>query len=204
MTWINFATKLFYPGCIWKIPKGKTVYITFDDGPNPNATPIVLDVLKKHKINATFFCVGENIVNHPSIFSNILENGHAVGNHTFSHENGWKTSINNYLKSVQETSLLMSNHLFRPPYGRFTRKQRKMLIQNNYKIIMWSWISQDYKMNRSNESILNSLRKVKSGDILVFHDNEKTAERIGSLIDETILYLKEKNFNIETIKENEI
>ncbi|MFM7565824.1 MAG: polysaccharide deacetylase family protein [Flavobacteriales bacterium] len=204
MSWFLGLAKRIYPRCLWVLPRDKAVYLTFDDGPHPVATPIVLQTLKKHNVKATFFCVGNNIKAYPKLYEAILFAGHTVGNHTFNHENGWNTSSKNYLNSVLATRTLCPSTLFRPPYGKISIRQRKQILKLNFKIIMWSWISQDYNNNITNQKILNSLSRVTPGDILVFHDNDKTSHRIGNLIEHTIDYLKAKNFTLEPINEHEI
>lgn len=204
MSWFTGALKVVYPKCVWSIDKEDRVFLTFDDGPDPTATPLVLNVLKKHQVKATFFCVGKNVVAHPKLFGQIVNDGHAIGNHTFNHENGWTTPLNTYLDSISETSTLFNTMLFRPPYGKITAKQRRYILKRNLQIIMWSWMSHDYLSNRTNTCILRSLKRVKGGDILVFHDNHKTAARIEELIDKTITYLKENQLIFDTLKPHEI
>jgi len=134
----KWVSKLF-PGSIWEMPsKEKTIYLTFDDGPHPLITPFVLDELDKYGAKATFFCIGKNVVEHKGVYKSILEKGHAVGNHTFDHLNGWKTGNVKYLQNILEARNYINSNLFRPPYGRITRNQRKLLMQLNepVKVIM--------------------------------------------------------------------
>src|SRR5690606_7851349 len=170
-----------YPERIWAFSRSSnSVFLTFDDGPIPKVTPWVLDELKKHNAKATFFCIGENVQKHPEIFRRILDEGHSVGNHTFNHLNGWKTEVSEYVDNVlkceevfnSEFGIQNSELLFRPPYGRISSKQAKLLLKEGYKIVMWSCISYDYDRNVSEEKCLqNVLRSVRSGSIIVFHDS---------------------------------
>lgn len=162
----------------------KDLYLTFDDGPVPGPTEFVLDVLARFNIKATFFCIGDNIRKHPDLFGRVLESGHVVGNHTFHHVSGWKTpaieyveevnlceeEIAKYSGAIQDAS---ERRLFRPPYGRITRAQIG-LLRNTYQIVMWDVLSVDYNRRLSKEACLkNTLRAIRPGSIIVFHDSQK-------------------------------
>lgn len=183
-----------YPRRIWGIVvSDRTVFLTFDDGPDQRITPWLLDFLEREGVQATFFCVGNNVRKHPEIFARILNAGHAVGNHCMHHENGYKTDDAAYLLSIEESSHLIDSRLFRPPYGRMKRSaERKM--DASWKIIMWSWLSYDYKRTVAPERILKSAQKIRPGDILVFHDNRKTQDRLKELLPPVVQSLKARNF----------
>ena len=187
--------KLF-PRYVWSISDRPEVCLTFDDGPHPTATPIVLDFLKAHHLKALFFCVGEQVKKHPELYERILQEGHEVGNHTFAHEDGWKTSCSRYVQSVGETKKLVDSTLFRPPYGKITVRCAKKLTAIGYTIVMWSRLSHDYHPKMTHKAFQKQLRKIRNGDILVFHDNEKTAGRIEQYLAQTVMYLQEKNIKI--------
>jgi peptidoglycan/xylan/chitin deacetylase (PgdA/CDA1 family) len=160
----------------------KTLYLTLDDGPVPEATLFVLDLLKEKKIKATFFCVGANIRNHPDIFRRIVMEGHSVGNHTYNHMNGWNTDTYEYMQNIRkcdavmETILIGKNvdkPLFRPPYGKLKRSQ-SLKIRASYSIIMWDVLSGDFDKSTSPEKCLsNVLDNIRNGSIVVFHDSIK-------------------------------
>ena len=136
--------KWCYPSLIWEIKtKKKEVFLTFDDGPDPNVTPWVLDQLKVFKAKATFFCVGNNVEKFPDLYDRIINEGHSVGNHTYSHVNGWETDYEKYIVNVKKCSHVFGSSLFRPPHGRINRRQIKKL-KSTYKIIMWSLLSGDF------------------------------------------------------------
>ncbi|MGP8216854.1 MAG: polysaccharide deacetylase family protein, partial [Bacteroidia bacterium] len=137
--------EVLYPGGIFRIPAKdkKTAYLTFDDGPVPEATPLVLDILKQYKVTATFFCVGDNVNKYPDLFQRIKNEGHSVGNHTYNHLKGWKKTVKEYTENVSKCNALVDSKLFRPPYGRITLKQFKEL-KKEYKIIFWDVLSMDY------------------------------------------------------------
>ena len=145
--------KRIYKNCIWQInTKQKIIYLSFDDGPHPIATPFVLDELKKHNAKATFFCIGKNVVLYPEIYKRIIAEGHSVGNHTLNHLNGWKTKNETYIKNIQSASKHINSNLFRPPYGRITFQQLQILshLQQPFKVIMWSVLSGDFDTKISN------------------------------------------------------
>mgnify|MGYP000527759070 CR=1 FL=1 len=150
----KFVKRLF-PRLVWEFPvTTKTIYLTFDDGPTPEITPLVLQELKKYNAKATFFCIGKNIVNHPEIFQEIISDGHTVANHTQHHENAWKVSSKIYLDNINATAELLPKDtakLFRPPYGKLTPKVSKKILKTGYKIIMWNVLSGDFDTTLSKE-----------------------------------------------------
>ncbi|MCX6310199.1 MAG: polysaccharide deacetylase family protein [Bacteroidetes bacterium] len=156
----------------------KKIYLTFDDGPVPGVTPEALSVLQQFNVKATFFCVGNNVQKHPEIFKQIISEGHAVGNHTFGHADGWNTTTKNYLKEVQLCSEQFSSNIFRPPYGRMRKPQRKQ-IQRKYKIVLWDVLTYDFDKEWSGENCLQTaLKYSREGSIVVFHDSEKAKDRM--------------------------
>ena len=171
-----------YRSCIWHIPtKEKTIYLTFDDGPNPIATNFVLDELKKHNAQASFFCVGKNVVEYQTIYQRILDEGHAVGNHTYNHLNGWKTDSKTYLEDVHQARQYIDTNIFRPPYGRIKRFQiQQIQTAFNMRIIMWDVLSGDFDTTISAQTCIeNVILSTKPGSIIVFHDSEKAFERLS-------------------------
>jgi len=128
-----------YPAYAWSMPAGqKKIYLTFDDGPHPEATPFVLDTLERYQAKASFFCIGKNVAAHPALYKRILLDGHAVGNHTQNHLNGWKTGDADYMANIVEASQYIDSKLFRPPYGRITRFQAKQVQERlGLRIVMW-------------------------------------------------------------------
>jgi peptidoglycan/xylan/chitin deacetylase (PgdA/CDA1 family) len=192
--------RLLFPNKTWGFSRHEnSVYLTFDDGPDEEVTPWVLDILKENGISATFFCVGTNVQKHPEIYERIVLEGHAVGNHSMNHENGLRISNQVYYSSIEQASKLIDSNLFRPPYGRMTLSQTKRL-KRNYKIIMWSWLSYDFDEKTSIETILNKAKQqIKGGDILVLHDNPKSFNRIKILLPQLIDYIEKKRFEFKKI-----
>ncbi len=207
--WIktNQLTKIVFRKYVWSIPNNqKKVFLTFDDGPTPEITEWVLTELKKHDAKATFFCIGDNIRKYPTIFQQIISENHSIGNHTFSHLKGWKTSTEDYIKNAklyetQQYKLSTENcKLFRPPYGKIKLSQSKKLRKMGYKIIMWDVISFDFDQTISREKCLeNVLKNVESGSIIVFHDSKKAWKNLEYVLPKTLEFLKEKGFTCEKI-----
>ena len=175
----------------------KTVFLTFDDGPLPEVSDWVLDFLEHEGIQATFFCLGKHAIANVSIFEKIKCQGHAFGNHTFSHEHGVKVTKEAYLDSIEKANEVIQSNLFRPPYGRMPRSYDRSL--DKYTIVMWSWLSYDFDERVPVEKIVNSAKNIRSGDILVFHDNQKSFERLKILLPQVVEVLKENGFSFEVI-----
>lgn len=189
--------------------KKKTIYLTFDDGPTPKVTDWVLDTLGHYKAKATFFCIGKNIKNNSDIFKRIINNGHAIGNHTYEHINGWNVSNDEYLRSVIKTEEIIqkseikfqNSKLFRPPYGKIKRSQTKRLIKNNYNIIMWSVLSADFDKNIDEIICLqNVIKNVKNGSIVVFHDSVKAFDKLQVVLPKVLEHFNEKGYSFKSIE----
>lgn len=173
--WIS---KLSNRTLIWNIPTTeKKIYLSFDDGPIPGLTMDILKILSDYQAKATFFCVGENAQRYPELMLRIKDDKHDVGNHSFQHLNGWKTSTIDYINNVKKANEVIDSPLFRPPYGRITNQQIQHL-KSNYKIIMWTLLSGDFEQKLSLEQCLFNVLQTKAGDIVVFHDNMKAQEKI--------------------------
>ncbi|MEI9945565.1 MAG: polysaccharide deacetylase family protein [Chitinophagaceae bacterium] len=199
--------KKIYSSYVWSIDtKEKAIYLSFDDGPHPVATPFVLDELKKHDAKATFFCIGKNVLGQPEVYKRILDEGHSVGNHTQNHLNGWKTKDEIYLANVSEAGNYIDSSLFRPPYGRIKSFQAKhipkALKRATAKIVMWDVLSADFDMNVSNERCLqNVILNARKGSIVVFHDSEKALERLTYSLPRVLEFFKESGFKFNRIVE---
>jgi len=202
-----FLLPLLYPTLTWRIPvEYPELYLTFDDGPVPGATEFALEELRKYQAKATFFCIGDNIRKHPEVFKKVVEQGHAVGNHTFNHLNGWKTSTMDYVSNIQQCQEIISTGnvalqgfpLFRPPYGRITRRQIKQLA--DYRIIMWDVLSVDYDQRLSPERCLqNTIRATRPGSIIVFHDSGKAARNMMFALPRFLEHFSERGFTFNAL-----
>lgn len=191
---------LIYPSIIWRHKTNeKKVWLTFDDGPHANITPWLLNILKKHKIKATFFLTGKEILKYHDLFLQIKKDGHMIGNHSFSHHNGWLTSNTTYLDDIEKCQELMpKNKLFRPPYGKVGFNQIRK-IKKKYKIILWDILSMDFNKNYSAEKIeKNILNNVKKGSIIVFHNNLVSKKNLTSVLENIIVKLKERGFSFSS------
>lgn len=194
--------KWIYPTCIWRINTDeKAVYLSFDDGPHPVATPFVLNELRKYNAKATFFCLGKNVQAYPEIYRQIIEEGHAVGNHTFNHKNGWKTDSSSYIKDIQQAADYIDSKLFRPPYGRITRFAAKVLKEQlDMEVIMWDVLSGDFdtalSVERCRKNVLNNVRE---GSIVVFHDSEKAWPLLNATLPEVLKRLSDKGFSFKSL-----
>jgi peptidoglycan/xylan/chitin deacetylase (PgdA/CDA1 family) len=194
--------KSLFPDLIWNLPsKEKVIFFTFDDGPTPEITDWTLDVLKQYNAKATFFCIGINVDEHPTIFKRILAEGHSIGNHTHNHLKGWKTNTKEYIDNVFIAEKYIQNSkLFRPPYGQIKPKQAKQLIQLGYKIIMWNVLAIDWDHSVSNQKCLeNVINNTSSGDIVVFHDSLKAANNMQYALPKVLEYFSKREFEFKRI-----
>lgn len=189
----------FYHRRVWGFSNSKHVYLTFDDGPTVAMTRWILTTLKNKGVKATFFCVGQNVKDNPELLDAIIDEGHAVGNHTMYHENGSDLGPNAYIDSISEASKYIDSKLFRPPYGRLSILKSKK-IRKKYNIIMWSWLSYDYDHEVSVEDILASAdRQIVGGDVLVLHDNAKVEERLKIILPAIIDIVLKKGLSFKVI-----
>ena len=192
--------RALYKGSLWRMDKKEpTIYLTFDDGPIPELTEWVLDVLKDYQIKATFFCVGDNIVKNPSIFQRIQFEGHQVGNHTFNHMKGWKVKNTMYVENTERCQELTKTNLFRPPYGRIKKSQYKILAKN-YKVVFWDVLSYDYdRLTSSKKCLDNSIKYTRNGSIIVFHDNIKAQKNLKFALPQYIEHFLKLNYKFATL-----
>jgi peptidoglycan/xylan/chitin deacetylase (PgdA/CDA1 family) len=199
-----FVLPWLYPSLTWRIPsEEKNIYLTFDDGPVHGPTDFAIDTLKQYSAKATFFCIGDNISKHPDVFRKIVSEGHAVGNHTFNHLNGWKTSSSIYLENIKKCDDVLSSHasstkLFRPPYGRITRNQIRLLA--SYTVVMWDVLSVDYAKSLSAERCLrNTIAATRNGSIVVFHDSYKAEKNMTHTLPRYLEYFSSKGYSFKTL-----
>ena len=191
----------WFPLAVWRMPfDKKVVYLTFDDGPIPEVTPWVLDLLMEHNIKATFFAVGENVFRYPEIFEQIIEDGHAVGNHTYHHLQGLKSDNKTYYKDIVLANKMIGSNLFRPPHGWLKRAQYRYL-SGKYKIIMWDVISCDYNQNITKEEVLNNVLEFgRAGSIITFHDSLKAESHLKWVLPRAIEALKAEGYEFDKIE----
>ena len=190
-----------FPNYVWRFSStSKEIYLTFDDGPTSEVTEFVLDQLQKFNAKATFFCIGKNVKCHHSIYERILEEGHAVGNHTFNHLKGTKTKNSVYLENVAHAAAHIHSKLFRPPYGKLRSSQGRALRKKGYTIVMWDVLSGDFDTSITPETCLeNVLRHTKSGSIVVMHDSVKAKDKVYYALPKILAHFTEKGFEFKAI-----
>ena len=192
--------KTLFKGAIWTISNGDNkVFLTFDDGPTKEITQKTLAVLKEKNVKATFFCLGKQVEENPAIYKQILDEKHAVGNHSFSHLKGWNTENKKYLEDVRKGEKIIHSNLFRPPYGKIKRSQLKEL-NSETKVILWDVLPGDFSPKNTVTTIVsNTINNVEAGSIIVLHDNDKCGEKMLEALPLIIDKLKQKGFQFEAI-----
>ena len=187
-----------YPQAIWRMdPSVKAVYLTFDDGPIPEMTPWVLDVLDHYGIQATFFLVGDNVRKHPREFAMIKERGHRLGNHTFNHLRGFEWLTKNYLANADKANELIQTDLFRPPHGHMRWLQYEML-RRRYRIVMWDLVTRDYSKHLNGRQVFEKVKRyARNGSIITFHDSIKSKENTMYALPRSIEWLMEQGYEFK-------
>jgi len=181
------------------VTTGKIIFLTFDDGPIPETTPEILTILKEHQATATFFCVGDNVRKHPEIFTMIREEGHSIGNHSFSHLNGWKTPPGGFVENVNRCKEYFETNLFRPPYGSFTLSQY-LLLRKEFRFILWSVLTWDFASDTTPEQCLRyAIDNTRSGSIVVFHDSVKTIDNVRYALPRFLDHFQSQGYRFEGI-----
>ena len=190
-----------FPSFIWNFPDEKEgIFLTFDDGPRPEVTPWVLDLLDKYNAKATFFCIGKNVEMFPELFEEVKRRGHAVGNHSYSHVKGWGMKTGDYVRDIDIAGDLIKSNLYRPPYARIGTNQARVLSER-YKAIMWTIISRDYNRNLSgNACARNVIPHLEPGAIIVFHDSIKCAPNLFEALPQVLDAIKEKGLMCKKIE----
>jgi len=192
-----------YPKAIWRMdPSVKAVYLTFDDGPIPEATPFVLDTLARYGVKATFFMVGDNVRKHPDIFRQVVEAGHAIGNHTYNHIGGlrWysKKYLENTLKAQEEMDqwTMNSGSLFRPPHGWMRPIQYHVIRRNGFRIIMWDLVTRDYSRRLTAEEVFDNVKRyARNGSIITFHDSLRSIDKLKKILAPSIEWLLAEGYD---------
>lgn len=196
-----FLSGLIFPRFTYNIKDSEDgVFLTFDDGPHYTLTPFVLDVLAKYGAKATFFMLGSNVDKHPDLLKRILDEGHAIGNHTFNHFNGWRTNCSSYCLDVAQAAASIPSKLFRPPYGRIRPSQANRLSKD-YEVVMWDVMSFDFHPEVTPAKCLsNVLDNVKAGSIVVFHENDKAFSKLQYALPKVLEVLSMKGYRFLPIK----
>ena len=182
-----------YPRALWRMNRHeRSVYLTFDDGPIPEATPFILDVLREHGVHATFFMVGDNVRKYPDLYQRILTEGHQIGNHTHNHIGGIRHSLHEYSYNVEKANAYINAHLFRPPHG-WMRLPQYALLSRKYKVVMWDLVTRDYSKWLTAEDVVNNVKRyARNGSIITFHDSLKSIDKLRTALPESIQWLKDQ------------
>ena len=190
-----------YPRATWRMDKNeRAVYLTFDDGPIPEATPFILKTLAEFGVHATFFMVGDNVRKHPELYDQIVAAGHQVGNHTFNHWGGFKHTTRSYSENVQTANDLIHSHLFRPPHG-WMRWEQYFWVGRKYRIVMWDLVTRDYsKWMTADDIVANVKRYARNGSIITFHDSLKSIDKLHYALPESLRWLKEQGYEFKTFE----
>lgn len=196
-TWLRWL----YPRATWRMDKNeKAVYLTFDDGPIPEATPFILKTLADFNIKATFFMVGDNVRKHPELFKQVVEAGHRIGNHTFNHYGGFKHTVRGYMANTEKADLLLHTNLFRPPHGAM-RLPQYYWLGRKYRIVMWDLVTRDYSKWMTAADVVNNVKRyVRNGSIITFHDSLKSIEKLKTALPESIKWLKEQGYEFKVFE----
>ena len=192
----------FYGDCLWEInTTEKVLYLTFDDGPDPEVTPFVLEQLNKFNAKATFFCIGKNVATHTSTYDSVIKEGHAIGNHTFSHIDGWKTRNSKYFTDISEAGKYINSNLFRPPFGHVTWRQvGKLKADSQLKTVLWSVLSADFDENTPKENCLKYVTgNSKEGSIVLFHDTKGASKNLRYALPRALEHFSSRGFRFEKI-----
>lgn len=190
---------IFPKGLVWQgDPANQSVYLTFDDGPHPEITPYVLDLLDHTGMKGTFFCIGENVARYPETFHQITARGHRVGNHTYTHPDGWKMNTKDYLEEIKKTAALIPSNLFRPPYGKITTQQAEAIKKEfpDMQIIMWTGVIGDFDTTKSGAwCAKKAIQLTRPGSLIVFHDSEKAFPRLQVALPALLEHMQKNGLN---------
>lgn len=196
----NIISSIF-PYLIWKIKTDEPIlYLTIDDGPTAHYTDWILNVLDDFNCKATFFCIGKNVMQHPTKYEKIIAKGHKTGNHTYNHVKGWGTNDDIYLKEVKQCEKVIDSKLFRPPYGKIDFTQSKAIIKLGYEIIMWDVLSGDFDENIEQEKCLSNItNNIENGSVIVLHDSEKAVANMKYVLPRFLEFALNEGFTFKTL-----
>ena len=195
----SFWLRWMFPRALWRMNKHEhAVYLTFDDGPIPEATPFILDTLRHYGAKATFFMVGDNVRKYPHLFRQVVEEGHQVGNHTFNHYGGLKHFAKTYIDNTQKANELIGAHLFRPPHGWMTYSEY-IWLSRKYKIVMWDLVTRDYsKLLTADDVVENVKLYARNGSIITFHDSLKSIDKLRTALPQSLEWLISEGYQFKT------
>ena len=184
-----------YPKALWRMDRReRAVYLTFDDGPIPESTPFILDILRSFGVRATFFVVGDNVRKYPDLFQQIIDEGHLVGNHTHNHIGGFRHTVRDYMFNVEKANAYIRSHFFRPPHG-WMRLAQYAWLSRRYKVVMWDVVTRDYSKWMTPDDIVNNVQRyVRNGSIITFHDSLKAIDKLHTALPQSLQWLTEQGY----------
>ncbi|MCR4915358.1 MAG: polysaccharide deacetylase family protein [Prevotella sp.] len=184
-----------YPKALWRMDRReRAVYLTFDDGPIPESTPFILDILRRFGVRATFFVVGDNVRKYPDLFQQIIDEGHLVGNHTHNHISGFRHTVRDYMFNVEKANAYIRSHFFRPPHG-WMRLSQYAWLSRRYKVVMWDVVTRDYSKWMTPDDIVNNVKRyVRNGSIITFHDSLKAIDKLHTALPQSLQWLTEQGY----------
>ncbi|MDO4715379.1 MAG: polysaccharide deacetylase family protein [Bacteroidales bacterium] len=187
-----------YPRALWRMDeRERAVYLTFDDGPIPEITPWVLDVLRTYSVKATFFMVGDNVRKYPEIYAQVVAEGHRIGNHTYNHIGGLRHSIKSYVANAERANELLQTDLFRPPHG-WMRWSQYYAMCKRYRIVMWDVVTRDYSTQLNGRDVLLNIRRyTRPGSIITFHDSLKSYDKLLYALPRAIAWLQSQGYTFK-------
>ena len=192
--------KWMFPNVIWSMEDREGIYLTFDDGPTPGVTEWILQTLDRYDAKATFFVLGKNVELYPDLYQMILDRGHKIGNHTYSHQKGWELPLDRYIEDVDLAGDMLHTELFRPPYARVTRKQLKVIAQR-YRIVMWNVLSRDYNVHLTPKLCLKeTIKGLRGGDIISMHDSAKSFKNTSYILPALLRKARAKGLKCKIIE----
>lgn len=196
-TWLQ----RLYTGVVWrKDSSSKVVYLTFDDGPIPECTPAVLDILARYGVKASFFMVAANAERYPELLMRVRSEGHTVGNHTYHHMRGHQSCMQNYVADALRGESVLATKLFRPPHGRMRYSQKNAMLAAGYTIYLWDVLTHDYNPRYSVEKILSVVKRyTRNGSIIVMHDSIKSRDRMLKVLPLVIEWLQSEGYLLEAL-----
>ena len=192
--------RLLYPKALWRInPTERVVYLTFDDGPIPEVTPRVLEILRNYGVKATFFMVGDNVRKYPEVFEMAKSDGHRLGNHTFNHLGGIKHSTKDYVLNIHKANAYIHSDLFRPPHG-WLRHRQYYFLKRHYKLVMWDLVTRDYSKRLNADDVFENVRRyARPGSIITFHDSLRSVPKLWSALPRSIEWLLAEGYEFRVI-----
>lgn len=190
-----------YPKALWRMdPKEHSVYLTFDDGPIPEATPFILDTLSKYGVKATFFMVGDNVRKYPHLYERIKAEGHQVGNHTYNHMGSVRHTLKTYVKNTNKANELIHSKYFRPPHG-WMRPAAYIWLKRKYKVVMWDVVTRDYSKLLTADDVVNNIKTyTRNGSIITFHDSLKSIDKLYTALPESLEWLISQGYKFKIFK----